>query len=151
MRRLHVTRAALAGVAAVVAGVAVAYVIAPPFGAPRVDPIGRLATRIAGVPPADRLAVGLTGWALALAAGQLVAFVFAALWDVVPPSARPVSKAVAFCALLFTPGFVLLGLPAGAIPAALAFALALGLVYRPHPAATPPIARHPLRPRAQFE
>lgn len=130
MRRLHLTRALVSGPAASVAAAAVLYVVGPLFGAEAVDAVGWLAERVARVPAEDRARAGRVGWPLALAAGAAVALLFAALWDAVPPRTRPVSKALVFTGLVF----LVVRAPLAAWPAALAFGLVLGLVYRPHPA-----------------
>ena len=131
----------LAGLAAVVAGAAVAYVIAPTFGAPDFDPIWELAAALGGADPFDPVDVGLRGWLIAVGCAEVVALLFALLWDVVPPRNHPVVKALLVGAGLF----LALGLPLPAIPTAVAFCLALGLVYRPFPVPLP------LRRQPHFE
>lgn len=122
------TRALLAGLAALLAGLAVATVLAPPFGVPPLDPVGWLAAAVGVEAPAWRVAA--VGWLLAVLLGEAVALGFAALWDRIPPRTRPVSKALLYCGVLVLP---LLAAPE-VLPAAAAFALALGATYRPHPA-----------------
>lgn len=128
MTRFHPLRALLAGVAAVLAAAATLYAIAPVFGLPRLDVVGWLAREVAGVPAGDTARAGAAGWALALAAGLGLALLFALLWDAIPPRTRPISKALVFVGLVVA----IARPPLAALPAALAFALALGLAYRPH-------------------
>jgi hypothetical protein len=116
IRRLHVTRAILGGLGATVAAAAVAAGIA------HVDAASVLGD---GAPA--------RGWLVLVAAGQAIAFAFAAVWDALPPRTRPVSKAIVFSTALFLG----LGLSMRLAPAGLAFAVVLGLAYRPHPA--PPV------------
>ncbi|MBI4510455.1 MAG: hypothetical protein HY698_12530 [Deltaproteobacteria bacterium] len=123
-------RVLLSGLGAVLSAVAVAYVIAPVFGVPRVDFIGWLAVSVAGVDPSQPRLVGVSGWFLSLLAGEAFALGFALVWDMLPPRTRPVSKSLVFCSILF----LLLRPPPEAIPTALAFAVVLGVAYRPHPA-----------------
>ena len=116
MRRIYVTRAALAGVAATLAGGVV--------------------LRLTAAELAD-----MAGAWIIIAGGLAAAFVFALLWDSIPPRWRPVSKAIVYGALVFG----LLRLPFAALPAMAIYSLALGIAYRPHPA--PPLpAAPPLRP-----
>ncbi len=110
------TRAALAGMAATLAGGVVLRLTAP---------------RVAD----------LAGAFVVVAGGLVAAFLFALLWDSIPPRWRPVSKAFVYSALLFG----LLRLPPAVAPAVAVYALALGLAYRPHTAPPRPSAP-PLRP-----
>jgi hypothetical protein len=116
VHRLYVTRAALAGLAATLAGGVVLRLTAPAL--------------------AD-----IAGAEIVLTGGLLAAFGFAVLWDVIPPRSRPVSKAFVYTALIFA----LFRLPFAAAPAMAIFAVALGIAYRPHAAPTVPPAP-PLRP-----
>jgi hypothetical protein len=132
--RLNLTRAVGAGVAGTVAAGLVAYGVAPALQLPVLHPVGVLAG-FAGVDAGSR-GFFAAGWALFLGLGVLVALLFGALWDLLPPRTRPVMKAFFFVAVLFSVA-VGMGLRPAAAPAALAYALVLGLLYRPHPAPQP--------------
>jgi hypothetical protein len=130
VKRLAVTRALLAGLAATLVAGLVTYGLLPLFHV-FLDPIRR-AARLVNPDLSRASEVGATGVPLLVGAGLLAAFVFAVLWDWIPPRTRPLSKAIVFGALLT----LALRPPLVAIIPLLAYALVLGIAYRPH--ATPP-------------
>jgi hypothetical protein len=101
VRRFNFTRAILSAIVATVAGGVVW----------RLLEVGPMSARL-----------------LAIAAA--VALLFTALWDVVPPRTRPLSKALVWGVLTW----LVFRLPPIAAPAVAAWAFVLGVVYRPHPA-----------------
>jgi hypothetical protein len=111
LRRVAFLRAVLAGLAATLTAAVVATV-----------------TR--QLPPVDGGMLALFGLA-----GEGAALLFALAWDVIPPRTRPVSKALVYGTLVF----LIARLDPPFIPAAAAYALMLGIAYRPHPAS--PAAR----------
>lgn len=133
LRRIYFQRVLLAGLLAVMAAAVVIYLFLPVLGIAAHDPVRWLAGLWRPQVPEDAARAGALGWLLAVLTGQAITLVFAALWDFIPPRTRPVSKALVFTAILF----VVLRLPLSLIPAAVLFALALGVAYRPHPAPPP--------------
>jgi hypothetical protein len=140
LRRFFLTRALGGGLVAALAASTIVYLFLPVLHVHELDPVRSLATW-AGVDAGRPMYAALVGWALLLACAELVALLFAAVWDVIPPRTRPVAKSVILCGLIF----LLLRLPLVASPAVLVFALALGVTYRPHPAPPPvtPVHAHP--------
>lgn len=139
MKRLAFTRAILAGLGATLVAGLVTYGLLPVFQI-YLDPISRVAHAVN--PDATRaIEIGATGGLILVGAGLAGALLFAALWDWIPPRTRPLSKAIVFGALLI----LALRPPLAAIAPLLAYALVLGVAYRPHPTPpeTPPLRAEP--------